>query len=287
MSRLAAVKPQDTWALGAARCGAPRSRASPSLFCAVSGPLPRTGLPIRRKVFPRPLKPPFSLRPATPRTPGESVEGHTGHHGDIRLWCDHGRAPHENGDPAAARSGRDASPPISTNLPPPLTQLQRPEFLRRMQKQLDLTASQRDEIAKIMKESQERSRPLWKKIAPQLREEVKRVREEINKVLTPDQQKKFNELLKARPRKSDGAASVKELRTLPRIRRANQHALISFISYRPAAHNKTRHTFQFMQAPLHSWVVCRVRATLCHLASCSTSSRTSTHNDERISSSSP
>jgi Spy/CpxP family protein refolding chaperone len=101
----------------------------------------------------------------------------------------------------------DAAPPPSTssNQPPPLGQLQRPEFLRRMQKQMDLTATQRDAITKIMKESQERNRPLWDKIAPQLREEMKRVRGEIRQVLTPDQQKKFDELLKSRPRKTDGA----------------------------------------------------------------------------------
>ncbi len=99
-------------------------------------------------------------------------------------------------------------PSTSTNQPPPLAQIQRPEFLRRMQKQLDLTASQRDEIAKIMKASQERNRPLWERIAPQLREEVKRVREEMRQVLTPEQQKKFDELLKPHPRKTDGANSA-------------------------------------------------------------------------------
>ena len=99
-------------------------------------------------------------------------------------------------------------PPTSSNQPPPLAEIQRPEFLRRMQKQLDLTASQRDEIAKIMKASQERNRPLWERIAPQMREEIKRVREEIRPVLTPDQQKKFDVLFKPHPRKADGAGPV-------------------------------------------------------------------------------
>jgi Spy/CpxP family protein refolding chaperone len=77
-----------------------------------------------------------------------------------------------------------------------------------MQKQLDLTASQRDEVAKIMKASQERNRPLWDQIAPQMREEVKRVREEIRQVLTPAQQKKFDEMLKSHPRKADAAGAA-------------------------------------------------------------------------------
>lgn len=100
------------------------------------------------------------------------------------------------------------SHPLSTNQPPPLNQFQRPEFLRRMQKQLDLSPAERDDITKIMKASQERSRPLWDQISPQLHAEVKRVREEIRNVLTPEQQKKFDELLKARPRKMDGTNSL-------------------------------------------------------------------------------
>lgn len=101
-------------------------------------------------------------------------------------------------------SSADAAPhPVnSTNQAPPLGQLQRPEFLRRMQKQLDLTASQSDDIAKIVKASQERTRPLWEKISPSLKLEMKKVREEIRQVLTPDQQKKFDELLKSHPRAS-------------------------------------------------------------------------------------
>jgi len=110
--------------------------------------------------------------------------------------------------PAGAPAEPAQHPSTSSNQPPPLAQIQRPEFLRRMQKQLELTASQRDEIAKIMKASQERNRPLWDQIAPQMREEVKRVREEIRQALTPDQQKKFDEMLKARPRKADGAGAA-------------------------------------------------------------------------------
>jgi Spy/CpxP family protein refolding chaperone len=112
--------------------------------------------------------------------------------------------------PAAVPTELAQHPSTSSNLPPPLAQIQRPEFLRRMQKQLDLTASQRDEIEKIMKASQERNRPLWDKIAPQMREEVKRVRKEISQALTPGQQKKFDEMLKSRPRKADAAAGRPE-----------------------------------------------------------------------------
>jgi Spy/CpxP family protein refolding chaperone len=117
--------------------------------------------------------------------------------------------------PAGVLADVAPHPSSSSNQPPPLAQIQKPEFLRRITKQLALTASQSEDIAKIMKESQERNRPLWNQIAPQLREEVKRVREEIRRVLTPDQQKKFDDLLnKPRPRKAD-AADGRPARPLP------------------------------------------------------------------------
>lgn len=102
----------------------------------------------------------------------------------------------------AAIAPQDATPHvgITNNVPPPWAQVQRPEFLRRIKKALNLTPDQSDKIAKIMKDSQERSRPLWELIAPRMRQEVKRVREEIRDVLTPEQQEKFDELLK-RPRR--------------------------------------------------------------------------------------
>jgi Spy/CpxP family protein refolding chaperone len=95
----------------------------------------------------------------------------------------------------------------TNNVPPPWAQVQRPEFLKRIKKALNLTPEQSDQIAKIMKDSQDRSRPLWDIIAPQMRKEVRRVREEIRAVLTPDQQEKFDELLKRPRRQNQGATN--------------------------------------------------------------------------------
>jgi Spy/CpxP family protein refolding chaperone len=75
-------------------------------------------------------------------------------------------------------------------------QPQRPEFLKRLDRQLDLTPEEHDQIAKIMSASRERTAPLWENIAPQMSDELKRVREEIRKVLTPEQRKKWAELNK-------------------------------------------------------------------------------------------
>jgi Spy/CpxP family protein refolding chaperone len=82
------------------------------------------------------------------------------------------------------------------NPAPPGWQLQRLAFFRKMEKQLDLAPDQREQIDKIMKDSQDRVKPLWDQIGPQMGAELKRVRQEVSKVLTPEQRKKMNELMR-------------------------------------------------------------------------------------------
>jgi Spy/CpxP family protein refolding chaperone len=77
------------------------------------------------------------------------------------------------------------------------------DFLRRMQRDLNLSAAQNKEIDKLLKESQERSRIIMEPVAPQIREELARTREEFRKVLTPEQQARFEELLKHPPHRPD------------------------------------------------------------------------------------
>lgn len=90
-----------------------------------------------------------------------------------------------------------------TNALPPW-QSQRLDFLRRITKHLELTTEQRERIDKILQESQKRTRPLWEQIAPQLQQELTKVRDDIRAELNPQQQEKFEKLLKIRPpRRSD------------------------------------------------------------------------------------
>lgn len=76
---------------------------------------------------------------------------------------------------------------------------QRLEFLRRAQRELNLSADQRQRIDKILKESQERSRKLMEPVAPQLRQEVERTKSEFRQQLTPEQRRKFDEVIKKNP----------------------------------------------------------------------------------------
>lgn len=70
------------------------------------------------------------------------------------------------------------------------------EFLRRIQRDLNLTADQHEQIDKLLKESQERSRKIMEPVAPQIREELAHTRDEFRKILTPEQREHFDDLLK-------------------------------------------------------------------------------------------
>ena len=74
------------------------------------------------------------------------------------------------------------------------------EFLRRIQRELVLTHDQQEQVDRVLKESQERSRKIMEPVAPDLRREVQRTKEEFRKVLTPEQQGRFDELLKQQQR---------------------------------------------------------------------------------------
>jgi Spy/CpxP family protein refolding chaperone len=70
------------------------------------------------------------------------------------------------------------------------------EFLRRMERELELTPEQRDPIDRILKDGQERMKKLMDTVEPRRREEFKKTIEEFRAVLTPEQHKRFDELVK-------------------------------------------------------------------------------------------
>jgi hypothetical protein len=75
---------------------------------------------------------------------------------------------------------------------------QRGVLLDRMQRQLYLSATQRERIDQILRESHEHMRALWDSIAPKAQLEQRRVRELIRAELNPEQQKQFEEVFKPR-----------------------------------------------------------------------------------------
>jgi Spy/CpxP family protein refolding chaperone len=87
------------------------------------------------------------------------------------------------------------------------------EFLRRMERELDLTPAQRDPVDKILKDGQERMKKLMETVEPSRREEFKRTVEEFRAVLTPEQRDRFDTLVKQqqqRAREQRKAAPARE-----------------------------------------------------------------------------
>jgi Spy/CpxP family protein refolding chaperone len=105
-----------------------------------------------------------------------------------------------------AEHGRDRRPQRAANAvrsaQPPTPGVMRFEFLRRMERELDLTPAQRGPIDKILQEGQERMKKLMETVEPHRRDELKKTIDEFRGVLTPEQQKRFDELLKQQQQRS-------------------------------------------------------------------------------------
>jgi Spy/CpxP family protein refolding chaperone len=94
-------------------------------------------------------------------------------------------------------------------------QVRNKDLLHRMERELDLTLPQREHVEKIIIESQERTKAVWKPIVPQMNREMQNVREQIREELTPEQQKKFDELLKPHSGKRLEESPLQERRRRP------------------------------------------------------------------------
>jgi hypothetical protein len=70
------------------------------------------------------------------------------------------------------------------------------EFLRRVQRDLNLSAEQQERIDKILSEGQERTRKLMDPVRSQFQAELKRTKDEFIEVLNPDQKSRFEALWK-------------------------------------------------------------------------------------------
>ena len=119
-----------------------------------------------------------------------------------------------------AQQGRDRRPQRAGGVVRPAQALSpgglRIEFLRRIERELDLAPEQREPMDKILKDGQERMKKLMETVEPRRREEYKRTLEEFRAVLTPEQRTRFDVILKQQQRARDQrkAASPRD-RSLP------------------------------------------------------------------------
>jgi len=70
------------------------------------------------------------------------------------------------------------------------------ELSRRMQAELDLVPEQRDRIEAIVRDSQERMKAVRDEVGKKIGEEFREMRQRIRGELTPDQRRKFAEIMK-------------------------------------------------------------------------------------------
>src|SRR3989442_12112529 len=83
------------------------------------------------------------------------------------------------------------------------------ELSRRMQAELDLAPEQRDRIEAIVPDSQERKKAVRDEVGKKIGEEFREMRQKIRIELTPDQRRKFAEIMKQhdeRERRDDRSA---------------------------------------------------------------------------------
>lgn len=67
-------------------------------------------------------------------------------------------------------------------------------LVNRLDRRLDLTDAQREQIQEILDKRHERVLALWSDIDPRVRAEIEGANAEIAKVLTPEQRRKFEQL---------------------------------------------------------------------------------------------
>lgn len=72
------------------------------------------------------------------------------------------------------------------------------DLLRRMDRELNLTPEQHQRMEKLIAESAERTRMLWKPIAPQMSKEMQILHRDMREELTPEQRPRFDEIFKTR-----------------------------------------------------------------------------------------
>ena len=66
--------------------------------------------------------------------------------------------------------------------------------LKRLDRELDLSDDQRNQIGKILTARTKRIETLWGNVGPQVRREIDATNTEIERVLNPDQRAKFQKL---------------------------------------------------------------------------------------------
>jgi Spy/CpxP family protein refolding chaperone len=107
--------------------------------------------------------------------------------------------------PVHHASGPGSKPPVGTNeaseIPGPMrAQILNKQFVQQLNDELQLSEEQRKQIQKIISQGQQNTHDLWKLVGPQFQLIWRDTRVQIRQVLTPEQRKKFEMLMKEQRR---------------------------------------------------------------------------------------
>jgi len=102
--------------------------------------------------------------------------------------------------PTNALSATDVPHPGGRMIGPPgpLMPMLRKDYLKNLDRELQLTAAQREHIEKILADGQEQTKALWDQIAPQIKVECQETKKKIQEELTPEQTALFESIMKKR-----------------------------------------------------------------------------------------
>lgn len=113
-------------------------------------------------------------------------------------------------------ANRDPRSPLNP-VKGPLSRQLSLEFLEKLHKAIGLTQGQRERIAEIMADGQQRNKKIWERIEPDLRREMQETQKRIREILQPEQRQRFEELMKQqRPQRR--AEEPGQPNSRPRIR---------------------------------------------------------------------
>lgn len=107
---------------------------------------------------------------------------------------------HEPGDGRGGEGGRRSGPEFGVGgglgRPPTATRL---DHLARVVGQLGLTPEQEQNVQRILEAGRERLAQQWAPVSVRMRDEIRQIRNEVNQVLTPAQQRQLEEALRPKP----------------------------------------------------------------------------------------
>ena len=119
--------------------------------------------------------------------------------------------PQSNGEPRSQSEMHDPQSHTNNlaNLPRPRPpEILSTNFVQHLDDALQFTPDQRAEIEKIIADGQERNHSIWTNNSAQMRAVIQDVRHRVREVLTDDQQKQFDELMKRVPRRQPAATNA-------------------------------------------------------------------------------